>query len=597
MEVEGKGKISRISGPVIRSEGMSGSQMYENVQVGDERILGEVIRLAGDDAVIQVYESPSGLKPGDPVFRTGQPLSVTLGPGIAGALYDGVQRPLDKIAAISGDFIKRGIQVPPIPADKKWPFTPSVKKGETVGPGSIVGSVQETPLIDNKIMIHPDAHGGKIEWIVKKGEYEIEEPIAKVIHEGGAHEVKMYQRWPVRRPRPYVMRLEATTPLLTGQRVLDTLFPIAKGGVGAIPGAFGTGKTVTLHQVAAWANVKVVVYVGCGERGNEMTEVLIKFPELIDPASGRPLMDRTVLVANTSNMPVAAREASIYTGVTIAEYYRDMGYDVVLVADSTSRWAEALREISGRLEEIPAEEGYPSYLASRIAEFYERAGQVTALGAPERNGSVTLVGAVSPSGGDFTEPVTTHTMRFIRTFWALDASLAYSRHYPAINWITSYSGYTGEVERWWLEEVDKDWTDIRQQAYRVLQDEDELKEIVRLLGPEALPDNQKLTLDLARMLREGFLQQSAFDKVDAYTSPAKQFNLLRVYMDFYDLAQESLKAGVSLADIRSIKIIPRIMRAKYDIKEEEIDKLGELRSKVSDEFKKLQVDEGSQIAK
>lgn len=587
MEVEGKGKISRISGPVIRSEGMSGAKMYENVQVGEERILGEVIRLEGNDAIIQVYESTSGLKPGDPVFRTGQPLSVTLGPGIAGALYDGVQRPLDKIAAISGAFIKRGIQVPPIPIDKKWPFIPSVKKGDKVTPGSIVGSVQETPLIDNKIMVHPDARAGKIDWIIKKGEYEIEEPIAKVVHDDGTYEVKMYQRWPVRRPRPYNKRLEATTPLLTGQRVLDTLFPMAKGGVGAIPGAFGTGKTVTLHQIAAWANVKVVVYVGCGERGNEMTEVLIKFPELIDPSSGRPLMERTILVANTSNMPVAAREASIYTGVTIAEYYRDMGYDVVLVADSTSRWAEALREISGRLEEMPAEEGYPSYLASRIAEFYERAGQVTTLGSPERNGSISLIGAVSPSGGDFTEPVTTHTMRFIRTFWALDASLAYSRHYPAINWISSYSGYTEEVEKWWRKEVNKDWGDIRQRAYRILQDEDELKEIVRLLGPEALPDTQKLTLDLARMLREGFLQQSAFDKVDAYTGPHKQFKLLKVFMDFYDLAQESLKAGVSLVDIRSIKLIPRIMRAKYDIKEEELDKLDELGRNISDEFKKL----------
>ncbi|MCZ6613801.1 MAG: V-type ATP synthase subunit A [Thaumarchaeota archaeon] len=587
MVVEGKGKISRISGPVIRSEGMSGAQMYENVQVGEERILGEVIRVEGNDAIIQVYESTSGLKPGDPVFRTGQPLSVTLGPGIAGALYDGVQRPLDKIAAISGAFIKRGIQVPPIPIDKKWPFIPSVKKGDKISPGSIVGSVQETPLIDNKIMVHPDARAGKIDWIIKKGEYEIEEPIAKVVHDDGTYEVKMYQRWPVRRPRPYSKRLEATTPLLTGQRVLDTLFPMAKGGVGAIPGAFGTGKTVTLHQIAAWANVKVVVYVGCGERGNEMTEVLIKFPELIDPSSGRPLMERTILVANTSNMPVAAREASIYTGVTIAEYYRDMGYDVVLVADSTSRWAEALREISGRLEEMPAEEGYPSYLASRIAEFYERAGQVTALGSPERTGSISLIGAVSPSGGDFTEPVTTHTMRFIRTFWALDASLAYSRHYPAINWISSYSGYTEEVEKWWRQEVNKDWADIRQRAYRILQDEDELKEIVRLLGPEALPDSQKLTLDLARMLREGFLQQSAFDKVDAYTGPHKQFNLLKVFIDFYDLAQEGLKAGVSLVDIRSIKLIPRIMRAKYDIKEEEQDKLAKLGRNVSDEFKKL----------
>ncbi|MCY3975969.1 MAG: V-type ATP synthase subunit A, partial [Thaumarchaeota archaeon] len=422
-----KGRIIWVSGPAVKADGMSDAKMYETVSVGESKLIGEVIRLTGDVAFIQVYESTSGLKPGEPVVGTGNPLSVLLGPGIIGQIYDGIQRPLKELSKKSGSFIGRGIVTSPVDMNKKYQFLPNVNVGDEVSAGSILGAVHETELIEHSIMLPPDHSGGKITSVVKEGEYDIETEIATVNKNGKSDNIKMYHKWAVRQPRPYKQRYDPTIPLLTGQRVIDTFFPLAKGGTGSIPGAFGTGKTVTLHQIAKWADSQVVVYIGCGERGNEMTEVLVEFPELKDPRSGKPLMDRTVLVANTSNMPVAAREASIYTGVTIAEYYRDMGKDVVLVADSTSRWAEALREMSGRLEEMPAEEGYPSYLASRLAEFYERAGRVKANGFPERDGSVSLVGAVSPSGGDFTEPVTTHTMRFIKTFWALDAKLAYSR--------------------------------------------------------------------------------------------------------------------------------------------------------------------------
>jgi V/A-type H+-transporting ATPase subunit A len=566
---------------------MSGARMYETVEVGEDRLIGEIIRLTGDTAFIQVYESTSGLKPGEPVYGTGRPLSVTLGPGMIGKIYDGLQRPLDEIAAKAGSFITRGVQVDPIPFDKKWHFTPSVKKGDTVEAGTILGVVEESPLIEHRVMVPPDHPGGKLVEVVAEGDYTVEEPIAVVERDGAKQELKMYHQWPVRRPRPHRERLDPEIPLITGQRVLDTYFPIAKGGTGAIPGGFGTGKTVTLHQVAAWADAKVVFYVGCGERGNEMTEVLIHFPELKDPRSGRPLMERTVLVANVSNMPVAAREASIYTGVTMAEYYRDMGYDVVLVADSTSRWAEALREISGRLEEMPAEEGYPSYLASRLAEFYERAGRVVAQGSPERIGSVSLIGAVSPSGADFTEPVTTHTIRFIKTFWALDTRLAYSRHYPAINWMTSYSGYLEFVGRWWSKNVAEDWANYRLRSYEILQREDALKEIVRLLGPEALPDEEKLVLDAARMIRVGFLQQSAYHEIDSYCSPIRQYKLARLFVRFYDEALNALKAGVPLERIRALKVIGKLMRAKEDFGDDQLEKLDELEEEVVREIRGL----------
>ena len=582
-----KGKIIWVSGPAVKADGMSSAKMYETVEVGDLKLIGEVIRLTGDVAFIQVYESTSGLKPGETVKGTGQPLSVLLGPGVIGKIYDGIQRPLDEIAQKSGSFIGRGIATTPVDLKKKYKFMPAVKIGDEIGAGSVLGFVEETPLLNHSILVPPDHPGGKITDVAKETDLDVEQTVAVSEKSGSKIELTMHHKWPVRRPRPYVERYDPSVPLITGQRIIDTYFPIAKGGTGAIPGGFGTGKTVTLHQIAKWADSKVVVYIGCGERGNEMTEVLVEFPHLIDPRSGRPLMERTVLVANTSNMPVAAREASIYTGVTIAEYYRDMGFDVVLVADSTSRWAEALREMSGRLEEMPAEEGYPSYLASRLAEFYERAGRVKALGSPERSGSVTIVGAVSPSGADFTEPVTTHTIRFIKTFWALDTRLAYSRHYPSINWMQSYSGYLEDVSKWWKQNVSDEWYNLRAESYHILQREDTLKEIVRLLGPEALPDEEKLVLEVARMIKIGILQQNSFDKVDTYCSPQKQLKQASLMVQFYKNAQRALKEGVSLVDIRAMPILTSLLKAKFEITDEEISKLNELEKTMTDQFSKL----------
>lgn len=584
-----KGRIVWVSGPAVRADGMSSAKMYETVEVGESKLIGEVIRLTGDVAFIQVYETTSGLKPGEPVVGTGQPLSVTLGPGIIGQIYDGIQRPLSEMAKKSGDFIGRGIETTPIDLKKKYKFVPTVKKGDNITGGSILGTVDETPLLTHSILVPPNHRGGVISNMVGEGEYDLEQVLAETQKDGGYHtELKMYHKWPVRHARPYTERYDPTVPLVTGQRIIDTYFPIAKGGTGAIPGGFGTGKTVTLHQIAKWADSKVVVYIGCGERGNEMTEVLVEFPHLLDPNSGRPLMERTVLVANTSNMPVAAREASIYTGVTIAEYYRDMGLDTVLVADSTSRWAEALREMSGRLEEMPAEEGYPSYLASRLAEFYERAGRVRSLGLPERSGSVTLIGAVSPSGADFTEPVTTHTIRFIKTFWALDTRLAYSRHYPSINWMQSYSGYLEDVAKWWKENVTSEWFELRAESYQILQREDTLKEIVRLLGPEALPDEEKLILEVARMIKIGILQQNSFDKVDTYCSPQKQVKLVKLMVRFYKEALKALREGTPLADIRAMPVISSLLKAKFEIPDEEVQRLDGLENGMIEQFKKLQ---------
>ena len=580
-----QGRIVWVSGPAVKADGMSEAKMYETVTVGESRLVGEVIRLTGDVAFIQVYESTSGLRPGEPVVGTGSPLSVMLGPGIIGQIYDGIQRPLKELSKASGSFIGRGITTTPIDTSKKYRFAPSVREGDEVGPGDVVGVVQETDLIDHSIMAAPDHPGGRVVGVVPEGEYDLEAELATTERDGRRTAVKMYQKWPVRRPRPYGRRYDPTVPLITGQRVIDTFFPIAKGGTGSIPGAFGTGKTVTLHQIAKWADSQVVVYIGCGERGNEMTEVLVEFPELKDPRTGKPLMDRTVLVANTSNMPVAAREASIYTGVTIAEYYRDMGKDVVLVADSTSRWAEALREMSGRLEEMPAEEGYPSYLASRLAEFYERAGRVRAAGGPDRDGSVTLVGAVSPSGGDFTEPVTTHTMRFIKTFWALDAKLAYSRHYPSINWMNSYSGYLADIAKWWGENVSGEWLGLRGEAYGILQREDTLKEIVRLLGPEALPDEEKLILEVARMVKIGLLQQNSFDEVDTYCSTEKQFRLLRLLVGFYRRGGQALKEGADLADIRAMPVISSLLKARMEVRDGEAERLDALEAEMDGQFR------------
>lgn len=590
-----KGRIVWVSGPAVKADGMSSTKMYETVEVGESKLIGEVIRLTGDVGFVQVYESTSGLKPGEPVVGTGQPLSVLLGPGIIGRIYDGIQRPLVEMAQKTGDFIGRGIATTPVDMKKKYKFVPQAKKGDAIEPGSILGTVQETPLLTHSILVPPDHQSGTISDIASEGDYDVTQIIANTERNGHKTDLRMYHKWPVRKPRPYAERYDPSVPLITGQRIIDTYFPIAKGGTGAIPGGFGTGKTVTLHQIAKWADSKVVVYIGCGERGNEMTEVLVEFPHLIDPRSGRPLMERTVLVANTSNMPVAAREASIYTGVTIAEYYRDMGFDVVLVADSTSRWAEALREMSGRLEEMPAEEGYPSYLASRLAEFYERAGRVRALGSPNRAGSVTLVGAVSPSGADFTEPVTTHTIRFIKTFWALDTRLAYSRHYPSINWMQSYSGYLEDVSKWWKQNVSADWYELRAQSYEILQREDTLKEIVRLLGPEALPDEEKLVLELARMIKIGILQQNSFDSVDTYCSPEKQLKLVRLMIHFYKEAQKALREATPLADIRAMPIITTLLKAKFEIPDDQVSKLDELDNTLSEEFHKSVLQEEAKV--
>ncbi|HYA56632.1 MAG TPA: V-type ATP synthase subunit A [Nitrososphaerales archaeon] len=583
-----RGKIEWISGPAVKASGMATSKMYEVTQVGEEKLVGEVIKLTGDIAFVQVYESTSGLRPGEPVTGTGQPLSTSLGPGMIGTIYDGLQRPLDVIANKAGAFITRGVSANSIPFDKQWDFVPAVKTGDDIEAGTILGTVQETPLIEHRILAPPTTPKSKVTDASKEGKYRVDEVVVTAEAKSGKRqELMLYHRWPVRTPRPIRERLDPEIPLLTGQRVLDSFFPMSKGGTGAIPGAFGTGKTVTLHSVAKWADAKVVFHIGCGERGNEMTEVLVEFPELIDPQSGRPLMERTILIANVSNMPVAAREASIYTGVTMAEYYRDMGYDTVLVADSTSRWAEALREISGRLEEMPAEEGYPSYLASRLAEFYERAGRADILGTPQRTGSITLIGAVSPAGGDFTEPVTSQTIRFVKNFWALDARLAYSRHYPSINWMSSYSGYVDSVSKWWSERVDKEWAKVRADAYGILQREDALKEIVRLLGPEALPDEEKLILDVARMIQIGFLQQNAYDDVDAYCSPQKQFIMMKMFVQYHQEALKALRNGTSLAKIRGMQVIAPMLRAKFAIRSEDLDKLESLSRQMFDEFSSI----------
>ncbi len=543
------GKIIRVAGPVVVAEGMKGSEMYEVVRVGEEGLIGEIIGLLGDTATIQVYEETSGIKPGEPVERTGAPLSVMLGPGLIGEIYDGIQRPLPQIKSLMGDFVKRGANVPPLDLNKKWHFVPRVKKGDKVVGGDILGVVQETKLVEHRIMVPPEIEG-TVEFIADEGDYTVEEIIARV----GGNELKMYQKWPVRRQRPFKRKMDPEELLVTGQRVLDTFFPIAKGGTAAIPGGFGTGKTVTQHQLAKWSDADIIVYVGCGERGNEMTEVLEDFPKLKDPRSGEPLMNRTVLIANTSNMPVAAREASIYTGITIAEYFRDMGYHVALMADSTSRWAEALREISGRLEEMPGEEGYPAYLASRLAEFYERAGYVELLGSQDKRGSVTVVGAVSPPGGDFSEPVTQNTLRIVKVFWALDAELAHKRHFPSINWLRSYSLYLNSVRKWWEENVAKDWYTLRREAMGILQRESELQEIVQLVGPDALPAKEQALLETARSLREDFLQQNAFHEVDTYCPSDKQYHMLRIILKFHKLITDAVERGVPMERIRKLSV-------------------------------------------
>ncbi|MDO8870656.1 MAG: ATP synthase subunit A [Methanobacteriaceae archaeon] len=574
-----EGKIIKIAGPVIVADGMRGTQMYEMVKVGNDKLIGEIIELEGDTATIQVYEETAGLKPGEMVESTGGPLSVELGPGIIGSIFDGIQRPLETIKAISGDYIERGVDVPSLPKDKKWTFKPVAKAGKKVLGGDVLGEVQETSAVLQKILVPPMMEG-TLKSIVAEGEYTVVDDIAEVETAKGTEKVQMMQKWPVRKGRPYKSKLDPDIPLVTGQRAQDTFFPVAKGGTAAIPGPFGSGKTVTQQQLAKWADADIVVYVGCGERGNEMTEVLKEFPKLEDPKTGKPLMDRTVLIANTSNMPVAAREACVYTGITIAEYFRDQGYDVALMADSTSRWAEAMREISGRLEEMPGEEGYPAYLASRLAQFYERAGRVTTVGTEDKTSSVSVVGAVSPPGGDLSEPVTQNTLRICKVFWALDASLADKRHFPSIDWLQSYSLYVDSVQGWWAGNVGDEWRETRDQAMILLQKESELQEIVQLVGPDALPDRERITLETSRMIREDFLQQNAYHEVDTYCSPAKQYQMLKTIVMFQDQATAALERGAPSADIINIPVKEDIGRMKFIAEDEFETAVKEIQEKI-----------------
>jgi len=554
-----QGKIMKISGPVINAKNMKGAKMNDVVYVGNEQLIGEIIRLNKDVATIQVYEDTNGLVPGEKVISTGEPLSLELGPGLITNIYDGIQRPLPALTEKTGDFISRGVQAHPLNRDKKWSFTPTVKKGDMVQGGDVLGTVPETKHITHSIMVPPTVKG-TISSIVGKGSYTIDEVVAEIKTDDGVKKITMVQRWPVRQSRPIVKKKDPSLPLISGQRVIDTFFPIAKGGTAAIPGGFGTGKTVTLHQLAKWSDAKIVVYVGCGERGNEMTDVLREFPELEDPTTGEPLMNRTVLIANTSNMPVAAREASVYTGITIAEYYRDMGYDVALMADSTSRWAKAMREISGRLEEMPGEEGYPAYLASRLAEFYERAGRAQLIGSKGRDGSVSVMGAVSPPGGDFSEPVAQNTLRIVKVFWALDADLADKRHFPSVNWLKSYSLYIDEVEPWWKEQVGNEWLSLRNEAMALLQKESELQEIIKLVGPDALPPKERATLEGAKMIRENYLQQSAFHEVDTYCPSKKQYEMLRLMLKFFHRIDEAASKHVPMEELLKMGSCEKLAR-------------------------------------
>jgi V/A-type H+-transporting ATPase subunit A len=579
------GTVTWINGPVVRARGSRQISMLELVEVGEDHLVGEVIGLEGEVITIQVYEETSGMRPGAPVYSTGMPLSVELGPGLLRSIFDGVQRPLPAMEQHSGAFIGRGLNLPALDRQHCWHFVPRLQEGDTVSGGTILGSVQETTAIEHRIMVPPNVTG-QLVWLTPEGDFTIEDPIARLDTGHGEQTITMVQRWPVRRTRPYRSRRAHTEPLITGQRVLDTFFPLAKGGAAVIPGGFGAGKTMTQHSIAKWSDAQVVIYIGCGERGNEMTEVLQEFPDLIDPRSNRPLMERTVLIANTSNMPVAAREASIYTGITIAEYYRDMGYHVALMADSTSRWAEALREISGRLEEMPAEEGYPAYLAARLAEFYERAGSVETLNS--QPGSVSVIGAVSPPGGDFSEPVTQHTKRFIRCFWALDKTLASARHFPSVNWLESYSEYLADVADWWRDQVGEDWYDLRAQAMDILNEESRLMQIVKLVGPDALPDDERLTLETARLLREGFLQQNALDDVDAYSTIQKQIRFLDLILHFHQRAQRLINAGALIIAIHDLPVVNALVRMKTLVTNDDLSRLDDIRRDIDEQMDQLE---------
>lgn len=581
-----KGTIVKVSGPLIVASGMADVNMYDVVRVSEKHLIGEVIELRGDKASIQVYEETGGIGPGEPVESTGAPLSVELAPGLIESIYDGIQRPLNKIQELAGDRITRGIRVDSIDHERFWDFQPAAQIGDILKPGDILGTVQETEAVLHKIMVPPNVEG-QLTWI-HSGEANVVQTIAKLVtSKGETVELPMLQKWPVRIGRPYARKMAPTEPMITGQRVIDTLFPVAKGGVAAVPGPFGSGKTVVQHQLAKWADADIIVYVGCGERGNEMTDVLMEFPELKDPRTGLSLMKRTVLIANTSDMPVAAREASIYTGITIAEYFRDMGYKVAIMADSTSRWAEALREMSGRLEEMPGEEGYPAYLSSRLAEFYERAGSVVTLGSEGREGAVTAIGAVSPPGGDISEPVSQATLRTVKVFWGLSAKLAYARHFPAIDWLTSYSLYLDRLEPWFNKEVDPDWTAMVQKVMNMLQEESELEEIVRLVGIDALSYKDRLTLEATRSIREDYLHQNAFHEVDTYTSPAKQAMLLRLIIGYYEKSLDALSKDASFNKLAALPVREDIGRFKYTEEDKCAERYEEITAKLNAEIREL----------
>ena len=574
------GRVKRVNGPVLIAKGITDAKMMELVHVSEMRIVGEIVKLNGDEATVQVYEDATGIAPGDNVYGTGMSLSVELGPGLIGNIYDGIQRPLEELRGLSGDFIARGISTSSVSHEKKWHFHPLKKVGDEVSRGTIIAEVEETDRVMHKIMIAPDFEGtGTISFIAEEGDYTVEDEIARVENSKGLESpVTMIQYWPIRVARPVKERLSLDSPLVTGLRVIDTLFPLAKGGTVAIPGGFGTGKTMTQHSVAQWCDADIIVYIGCGERGNEMTDVLREFPHLVDPRTGQSLMHRTILIANTSNMPVSAREASIYTGITMAEYYRDMGYNVAIMADSTSRWAEALRELSGRMEEMPAEEGFPAYLPTRIAQFYERAGHMLNLSQTE--GSVSVIGAVSPPGGDFSEPVTQHTKRFVRCFWGLDRSLASARHYPAISWLDSYSEYIDEVKAWWARESNDQWYSNRQKIMELLQKEVRLNQIVKLVGPDALPDSQNFIIECCSLFKTAFLQQNAFDEIDRYCSVKKQMKMLSIIIHYYEVGQEAISKGVPMVKIKRLSVVQDIARMRFNISNEDADEIDKLSLKL-----------------
>jgi len=582
------GKVARVAGPVIVAEGMLGAQMYEVVRVGDQGLIGEIIKIDGENATVQVYEETAGLRPGEKVERTGKPLSVELGPGILGQIYDGIQRPLTVLFEKTGPFIKRGLAPAAIDRSKKWHFVPTADRGVEVSGGDVLGTVKETTLITQRIMVPPD-QSGKIISIVPEGDYTISEPIGELETKTGPVSLFMMHTWPVRIARPFKRKLPSEIPLITGQRIIDFFFPVAKGGTAAVPGPFGSGKTVLQQALAKFADAQVIVYVGCGERGNEMAEVLETFPTLLDPRTQQPLMNRTTLVANTSNMPIAAREASVYTGITIAEYFRDMGYDTALMADSTSRWAEALREISGRLEEMPGEEGYPAYLASRLADFYERSGRLEVLGSESKQGSISVIGAVSPPGGDFSEPITQNTLRIVKVFWALDSELAKRRHFPAINWLTSYSLYLDTLETWYPKEIGPEWVDLRKVAMYLLQRDEELREIVMLVGPDALSEGQRVILEASKMIKEDFLMQQSYNPADSYCDKTKTYNMIRIILHYYNLMQKAVDENIPLQKVLELPVKNDISRMRLTPADKFTDYSQSLMERLDQEFKMLTV--------